>query len=233
MSAVPEAVFDPKLMPFRSPKRASRILVGLSGVAGAGKGEAAKVLVQEHGFIEFSFSDPLYRQVSEAFSIPLSELYDRELKEKPHPLLKLRECKNREFVSKMSHLLFYTKGVLYGSLPLSPREVLQLWGTEFRRSQDPNYWLSLAKEWFESQEPGARCVNTSVRFLNEKKWVESHPLGAAVMVKRPGFEPINAHVSEDMLLHEKFKYTLVNNGTKEQLREAVNKFFSVAFPSEF
>lgn len=49
------------------------ILVGLSGVAGAGKSTTAAYLVEHHGFVEVSFAGPLKEAVRVVYNISESE----------------------------------------------------------------------------------------------------------------------------------------------------------------
>ena len=62
------------------------------------------------------------------------------------------------------------------------RQVLQVWGTEFRRGQDPNYWVNKALDWISVPGPhGSRLwrrddpyVFTDVRFQNEIDMLRDH-----------------------------------------------------------
>jgi hypothetical protein len=50
------------------------------------------------------------------------------------------------------------------------RPVLQVWGTEFRRAQDPNYWTKKVANWLNNREDDKHrrpIVFTDTRFLNE------------------------------------------------------------------
>jgi hypothetical protein len=59
------------------------------------------------------------------------------------------------------------------------RRVLQWWGTEFRRSADPNYWVDLASERILEYPDDVLVVVTDVRFANEAEMI--HRLGGIVV----------------------------------------------------
>ncbi len=54
------------------------------------------------------------------------------------------------------------------------RPVLQAWGTEFRRSQDPDYWVKKAEESITRTEVGIPIVFTDARFPNELDMLRSN-----------------------------------------------------------
>lgn len=208
--------------PFQAPVK-PKALIGVSGVAGSGKDSVGDVLVKKYGFQKFSFSDQLYEEVSKAFDVRIEDLKSRSLKEVPNDHLKLKYCRDSGFTRALSHALFCTKGYGYGGVPMSPREILQLWGTEYRRHQDPNYWIKRSKDWFDALPPGSRAVNVSVRFPNEMDWIHAEG-GVCARVVRPGYEPINAHSSDRLLVDGHFDFIIVNHRDLVYLESAVDEF---------
>lgn len=145
-------------------------LIGLSGQAGHGKDSIADYLVDTMGFVKFSFSDALYAEVLEAFYKPegLTSRETREYllrardhKELLQPWLTLDECADEAF-KEVARAKLRREGRGNGdpaNLPadayvdgyhLSPRWVLITWGTEYRRAQDPNYWVRKAHEFMKA-----------------------------------------------------------------------------------
>jgi len=64
-----------------------------------------------------------------------------------------------------------------GPLKGRVRQVLQVWGTEFRRYQDPDYWVKMARGHIILQDATARrlpLVFTDVRFQNEIDMLYDH-----------------------------------------------------------
>lgn len=160
-------------------------LIGLAGPARVGKDSIADVLVTQFGFTQFSFSDALYKEVSEAFGVRVEELQFAESKEAPSPLLAIDLSTDVNFISAMASIDEDLDE------PRSPRWILQRWGTDYRRKQQADYWIQKADEWlanFQKRErlnfaqaliendtgyegsPGV--VNTSVRFENEREWIK-------------------------------------------------------------
>jgi len=88
----------------------------------------------------------------------------------------------------------------------SVRRLLQWWGTDFRRAQDPDYWVKKAETTaMEHLENGLVPVFTDVRFPNEAQLIRSRQ-GILVLVTAPeevreqrlGMTPPN-HESETAL----------------------------------
>lgn len=196
------------------------MLIGLAGAAGSGKDTVADYMVAQYGFTKFSFSDALYREVSEAFDMPVAELQSRAKKEVDSPLLRAGTCRDADFAAYM-----ISQG---GSGRwFSPRWVLQHWGTEYRRAQDPDYWIKRASLWVRAwldvtkdDEGGPiGLVNTSVRFQNERDWVDA--LGGVIWhVRRPnraGVSSGEGHMSEEALWVAPHDRVIYNTGTIEQL----------------
>ncbi len=79
------------------------------------------------------------------------------------------------------------------------RRLLQWWGTEYRRAQDPDYWT---KAW-ERKLAGMNQDEThvlvdDVRFINELETIKKHG-GFFIRIVRPGFNGANDHSSENSL----------------------------------
>lgn len=208
------------------------LVLGLAGYAGSGKDTVADYLVARYGFIKFSFSDQLYAEVQQAFGLPDQKLLrDRATKEVATPLLCGNQCVDGAFAKVMIGL-----GIKDGSEWHSPRNILQWWGTEYRRKQDPDYWLEAAGQWLEKilsvgyPEHRASCfVNTSVRFQNEQRWIHGYR-GNVWHVERRGFEPVNGHVSETPLIKGPFERTLRNNDTVDRLGYGVDLLLKTNAP---
>ena len=174
------------------------ILIGLCGAAGSGKGEVAKRLATSHKFSEISFADPLYEAVSAIAGRPVEWLKDRH---------------NKESVIQW--------------IGKSPRELLQLLGTEFGRNMiDPDIWVRAAMQRADSMlEAGLRVVVTDVRFDNEAEAIQEAG-GVVFMVTRPDVTVLNlmtaAHASERGIMSEHILLTIENKGSLEALGAAVD-----------
>lgn len=216
----------------------STILIGLAAPARCGKDTAAAYLQRRYGYLVFSFSDSLYAEVQAAYGLPdQSLLRDAATKEVPTEILCLDRCKDAAFTN-----LALTLGLEYeethdfdGSvyeMPLSPRTILQWWGTEYRRAQNPNYWLDKAAEFVTMIEtaypyPEARpgLVNTSVRFENERRWISD--MGGTVWhIHRDGAPKANHHIAEAGLPVIEGERELYNNDTIERLHYGIDLLMS-------
>lgn len=171
-------------------------LIGLTGPAGSGKDTVADYLRDRHGFAVMSFAHPVYLGVSAAFGIPIEQLKDRHFKEQP--------------------IWWIGK---------SPRQLLQLFGTEFGREMvAKDIWLRVAKRTLDEvcylrdkDSAPCRVVISDVRFDNEAEWVRN--LGGVIWhIHRPGVQPVAAHVSEAGVSFEAGDERLVNDVLAETYR---------------
>ena len=101
-----------------------------------------------------------------------------------------------------------------GQSAVTVRRILQWWGTEYRRSQDADYWT---KAWGRKIErfdlEQVHVLVDDVRFLNELQVIKAHG-GLIVKIERPGFTGANNHASETSLdEYNDWDRVLVNDGT--------------------
>ncbi len=160
------------------------LVIGLAGQAGSGKNEVASYLAAKYGFVQFAFSDSIYHEVQQAYGfVAPAILRDRATKDSPHTAMRLAWCTDPDFkvVARRAIARDYpdTFGVL-DDYELSPRWVLQVWGCEYRRAQDPNYWVKKAAEFVTQMHylppyPELRpqlFVECGTRFENERDWIK-------------------------------------------------------------
>lgn len=203
------------------------ILIGLTGLAGAGKDSVADCLVQCAGFRKLAFADALRDEVEQAFEqlgTADTLLTDRQRKELPCPELALGWCTNLEFVRAVEAAVFG------GSMPLheldeprSPRQILQWWGTEYRRGQDADYWICLLGNRIRTLigQGCWRLVVTDCRFANEATTLRGAG-GELWQVFRPGLPLVEGgHASQTDGGKLKPEHIVVNNGTLNDLYEQV------------
>jgi hypothetical protein len=203
------------------------IILGLAGPAGSGKGTVSAYLAKRYGFIEFAFSDGVYREVAAAFGVDESFLRARATKETPTQLLAAENCNEEPFVNVLA------RHVDHGDSAVSPRQILQLWGTNYRRSQDPDYWVKNAEAWIERLQAvypypeiaPQHFVEGGTRFENEREWIHNC-FGNVWHLRRDGVVTVNAHVSETPLPVLDGERELWNNSTIERLHAGVDLLMS-------
>ena len=176
-------------------------IIGLTGPKGSGKDTVAGLLRTHAGFYPLAFADALREEVCDAWRFEPLYLIRPETKEHPLSALALRKCQSDSFVARM--VLDHTArgATLDLDAPRSPRQILQWWGTEYRRAQDPAYWTSMLERRIERLLGSGnqnRLVITDVRFDNEAEILRVEPLGAQIwQITRPGCGvPMGSHVSE-------------------------------------
>lgn len=98
------------------------------------------------------------------------------------------------------------------------RTLLQAWATEFRRHDDPDYWVRIGIK--KATEVNARTVIfTDVRFLNEAEAIRN--LGGILFGISRKNAPSHNHASETELHSIKCHYQIENNGTLSELEAVV------------
>lgn len=164
-------------------------VVGLIGVKGAGKDTAATILIERFGFQRVAFADALYSEVAEAFGVTVEFLGNRDTKELPQDELKLLNCTSSGFVATALDIAAEEGLELDVRTPLSPRWVLQLWGTEFRRIREghDSYWLDRVNDIIRAN-PEVNFVVTDVRFINEARYITQTLRGKLIRIRRPVLE---------------------------------------------
>jgi hypothetical protein len=172
-------------------------IIGLSGLAGAGKDTAADRLCDMHGFERHAFAEPIRTMVL-AFLVEIGidydVLFDRRHKEQPLP-----------------------------HIGASPRQLLQTIGMACREQFDSQFWvrataMALGLHDLPNSAPvHDRIVITDVRFPEEAAWIKSFG-GVIVRIERDGAGlagRAGQHASEQQ--HIKATWRITNNGTVPEL----------------
>ncbi|WP_295378451.1 AAA family ATPase [uncultured Pseudacidovorax sp.] len=181
-------------------------LIALTGYAGVGKDTVADLLVTHLGFRKLAFGDALRAEVAEGFGIELAYLTHPSTKHLPVPALAMRKAP-LGFVGAVALSIGNEGRTPAGMLsdawldqPRTPRQILQWWGTEYRRTQQPQYWTRqlTARAHMLASAGEDRLVVTDCRFENEAACIRA--LGGEIwQVVRPGIDGTNTaegnHVS--------------------------------------
>lgn len=170
------------------------MIIGVTGLKGSGKDLAAQAICDAHGYRTDAFGAPLKLCCSIIFGIRYIEMVDRDLKE-----------------SKLDRYPHQ-----------SPREVMQLFGTDAVRAIWPSAWV---EAFLRRTNAGDKVVVTDCRFENEAEAIRS--LGGKILrIERPGVG-CDDHASETEMAAIVPDVTVINDGTAESLRECVLAAYDV------
>jgi len=142
------------------------MIIGLAGRKGSGKSSVAKILENKFGYKTMSFATPL-KDMLMAMGVTEDEIFNIDLKEKP-----IERFGGR-----------------------SPRELLQLLGTEFARNMVcEDVWVKALEARI---KPNDQIVIDDVRFPNEAEMIRDKG-GKIIRVTRAGQElgMVDTHSSE-------------------------------------
>lgn len=168
------------------------MLIGLTGLAGSGKSEVARVLIEEFGFQRIKFADGLKNMTRSLFrdmghcADDVERMIEGDLKDVTDP-----------------------------ELGVTPRHIMVTLGTEWGRDNiHADLWARIWSARIATLGPEANIVADDVRFPNEVRAVHYHG-GHFVRVTRPGLVS-SGHKSEQ--LDAKADWTIENTGTLADLR---------------
>lgn len=187
------------------------MLIAFSGLKGSGKDTAAEVLVNEYGFTRIAFADGV-RDAALTIDpiVPVASTYG-----------KLDESFNARIACERLSDLVAAFGwdKIKRDIP-EVRRLLQVIGTEFGRSIDPDIWIqALYNKFPDIGSPETNYVITDCRFDNEVKFV--HLKGGDVCwIERPGLVS-DGHASENPALKDKADFILHNDDVIEEFQEDV------------
>jgi hypothetical protein len=192
-------------------------IIGICGLIGSGKGTVADILQQQHGFKKISFADSLKDVVSAVFGWPRA-------------LLEGDTVLSREFREQVDQWWADRLGIP----DLTPRLMLQIWGTEVcRESFHPDVWIaSMERKLSDSNK---NYVIPDVRFPNEIEMIQR--MGGKIWhIKRgetPAWfidyikgadAPADIHPSEYSWARSQFDAFIRNDGPIEQLEQIIYQF---------
>jgi hypothetical protein len=172
-------------------KLSARVLIALTGPAGAGKSTAAESLETAHGFARIRFADPLKNMMRSLYrdagldEAQIERRIEGDLKEVPCDILCGR----------------------------TPRHAMQTLGTEWGRDHiHPSFWVML---WHRRAAPHKRVVAEDCRFENEAKTIHNSG-GTIIQIQRQAaLSKTSTHASESGGLP--VDIILSNDGDKQSL----------------
>ena len=181
------------------------MIYGLTGYKQSGKSEAAKHLANK-GFTRLNFKDALVAELKDNFPDLLHQIADVQLYGDVISVAKPK----------------VTVDWLFEEKPPLMRALMQNYGTDVRRKDDPNYWVKQWEYAYADLHPTDVVVD-DVRFLNEAEAIRKMG-GKIIRIVRSDIQNGGSHVSEteqDQIVPD---YTIeVAEGDLEGLRAKLDE----------
>lgn len=195
-------------------------IIGLTGNPNAGKDTVAITLNRNYGFRVVAFADALRLEIAESFGVGIWQFRDRQGKEAKLFSLALGMSHSSAFKERMSALGHDL------STSRSPRDVMRLWGTEFRRYDDPEYWVTQLEDQISelARSGRRRIVVTDVRFPNEAALIRR--LGGEIWRVHRFHTLASSHLSDTAMGNERIDRDVHNEGTLLQLEHEVERLMT-------
>jgi adenylate kinase family enzyme len=176
-------------------------VIALSGKIGTGKTTVAEMLLKYLPYKRIAFADVLKQETAKKFRFPVELCYSET-------------GKNTEVPMPDGRLL-------------TVRNLLQWYGTDVKRAQDPDYWVKRMEMTL--YKPAYRLsgvIIDDVRFPNEAHLVER--LGGSLfrIQPYPGYVQKSDHVSETVLDDFIFPIVFTPDYGKNHLQAVADEIFS-------
>lgn len=197
-------------------------LIGFAGKAQAGKTTAAKFLADQ-GFQTVSFAAGVKKESAwflVTFGVPFMRKHLYGTKEEKEELLGMFNYRAaveampefREFIDQRG----ISSSIVGSLVRFTGRQLLQWWGTDYRKKQNPDYWAEKTITKVEKLlEAGEKVAIDDVRFPSEAATILDMG-GLVCYVDRAGGPQIaeNTHESETALDgYDRFSCVISNCGT--------------------
>lgn len=178
-------------------------LIGMSGYAQSGKDTVGEILARRYGFTLVSPSNVL-REFLYAQNLYLEGGVDEFGQHQPP--------------ARLNDVVDLYGWDMARKVYPEVRVLQQKTGTEAGRDVlHEDVWLDALVDRF---SPGAKHVSTSVRYLNEARFITERG-GVIIRVNRPGVEAVNDHSSDTEMDDWDFDHVIENDGSLDDLAEKV------------
>ena len=181
-------------------------LIGLAGRAGTGKSTIARLLCEQHAFVEITLAEPIKRALAAMLDLPRAYLEDRATKEGPIDWLR----------------------------NTTPRRLMQTLGTGWGRQMiTEDLWLILAARRIArinaqaSQMHISGIVISDLRYADEAAFVRAQG-GTVWHIVRPA-PPVEAHSSEAGITAQPGDRTCDNTGDLDRLETTLDHLLHTPF----
>ena len=185
------------------------LIIGIAGEFGAGKDASAEVLTEQFGFTLMKFSTHLKRECWEAI---LHKEIPRGAPDDIRQIIMRTEDPDLSYMKPS---------------PPDIRRLHQWWGSQYRRAQDPKYWINLLQQ-DRADLGNPDTVITDPRFQNEgHDYIKVQEHGLIWKVVNPRRETyknavLDDHCSEQWVrTYTGWNAVIMNDGTLDQLHQKV------------
>jgi hypothetical protein len=194
------------------------IRLAFTGLAGVGKTTAADHLVKEYGAVKVSWATPVKIEVHDFLSnFRARGWYDYEYHKMPVTTMPIPDFlplpPTLAAGWKDEYKLRWINDNKYWL-----RQMLQWWGTDYRRSQDENYWIKQGLKIIDSYPRNMNMTVDDSRYENEGDALAARGF-KIVQIDRPGILQMD-HPSEQLLIRPDIM--LYNNGTLEKFYKRID-----------
>lgn len=181
-------------------------IIALTGYAEVGKSTVANYLVEQHGFTRLSFAAPLKRMI-----LTLDPYVSSSFDDQFYRVSEILEAHGETEAKKL--------------FP-EYRRLLQVFGTDCIRAEDEHFWIYAAAR--QMTDPTADYVFDDCRFPNEAQFILDRSPEGLWNISRPGFEPVNAHISDQHAGNLGETMFITNDRTVEMLHTDIDAALSLA-----
>ena len=172
-------------------------IISFTGLKRSGKTVAAFYLEEQHGYTRVNFKDELIVELKKRFPLLLSEL---------------------------SLLYGLSISDLFVEKPAIVRRLMQEYGTNVRRADDPFYWVKKWVKRIQFKENGGydKIVVDDCRFKNEADAVDDMR-GTMIKIIRDTGEDVDVHVSETEMKDILSDHQIENNDSIQDLHNKLEE----------
>lgn len=210
-------------------------IVCFAGSKGAGKDEAASVLVKRYDFTRVALADPLRELCSKVFRIPYEQFSDNDKKDSEldykvtldySHIDKIRDIIENEWDFVVTPVAREEMEEYYGEEFTTPRQILQTIGTQLiRNNVRDDIWIVLA--FSKMRTIGSKIVITDCRFKNERDAFKK--AGALLcLIKRDGTSVGESHISEKSLgTEDDYDVIFTNDENLHTFKSNVDMWYNI------
>jgi len=196
------------------------MIIAISGRKNSGKSCLASYL-EDKGYIKISFATEVKRLASELYNIAKEYFYDQAKKEhvfsSPVYWNKYKAIELANLIGEKDWNKLYTQDFELNT----PREILQILGTDVLRKYDPDFHVKSLKKYIEADK---NYVLDDVRFKNELTFLKSINAFCIFVIRPYYLKDYSNHRSEIDLNRSHFDHIIINDYNKKAFLNKFRKF---------